>query len=101
MWICFNDGFVSVVEDTRGINDLVVRSRRPEILQMLFPTNEIIELDVSDYKYRTYTSREEWAEIMFEKINNIDYSNFKNSVADNELHTLYERMWGLHYNYQR
>ena len=54
MWICFNDGFVSVVKDKLNIDDLVIRSRRKEILETLFPDREITTLTVSDYKYRNY-----------------------------------------------
>ena len=100
MWFCFNDGFVSVVEDTRGISELVVRARRKEILEKIFPEKEIVELTVSDYKYRAYCTKDEWSKIVVDRIQNIDYSNFKNSVKDNELHQMYNNFWFIHYNYQ-
>jgi hypothetical protein len=31
----------------------------------------------------------------------IDYPNFKNSVSDDKLHRMYERMWLAGWNYQR
>lgn len=101
MWICFNDGFISVVNDTRRIDELVVRSRRKNILEKLFPNNEIVTLNISDYKYRTYCSRKEMVAIISDRIMNIDYNNFKNSVDDDELHNLYSNMWTQHYRYQR
>jgi hypothetical protein len=30
----------------------------------------------------------------------IDYTNFKNSVQDDQLHDLYSDFWTLHYRYQ-
>jgi hypothetical protein len=100
MWICFNDGFVSVVNDKLGIDDLVVRSRRREILETLFPNKSITELYVSDYKYRIYCSKKEMQKVLIQRIENIDYSNFKSSVVDEDLHNLYNSMWFLHYRYQ-
>lgn len=103
MWICFNTGFISVVEDKRSINELVVRARRKDILEKLFPNNEIVQLDpkIADYKYRIYCSKLEMANIIADNISNIDYSNFKNSVNDYDTHELYADMWNLHYSYQK
>ena len=101
MWICFNDGFVSVVKDKLNIDELVVRSRRKEILEQLFPGNKITTLTVSDYKYRTYCSKENWSKIMIDRIEDIEYTNFKDSTTDKDLHTLYADMWMTHYQYQQ
>ena len=101
MWICFNDGFVSVVKDKLNIDELVVRSRRKEILEQLFPDNKITVLSVSDYKYRTYCSKENWSKIMVDRIEDIEYTNFKDSTTDKDLHNLYADMWMTHYQYQQ
>lgn len=101
MWLCFNDGFVSVVKDKLNIDELVVRSRRPEILSRLFPDRKVTTLAVSDYKYRTYCSKAELSKIMVDRIDDIEYTNFKNSTADRDLHDLYSDMWTIHYQYQR
>lgn len=45
-------------------------------------------------------TKQELADIMYERIMNIDYSNFKNSVARNDLHDLYEQFWWAGYNMQ-
>ena len=100
MWVCFNDGFISVVKDKREENELVVRARRREILERLFPDREIIELWNSDYMFRTYCSKEELSKIMAESIDDIDYTNLKNSVTDPELKKLYGEFWLLHFYYQ-
>jgi len=100
MWVCLSDGFISVVKDKLNFNELVVRARRKEILQRLFPDREITELWNADYMYRTYCSKEEFKNIMSESIDNIDYSNFKETVKDKDLHELYCRFWALHFYYQ-
>ena len=100
MWLCFNDGFVSVVEDTRGINELVVRSRRREILKSLFPEKQILVLGIADYRYRVYCSKQEMSKILVDRVDQINYNNFKDSVQDENLHDLYDQMWFLHYCYQ-
>jgi hypothetical protein len=101
MWICFNDGFVSVVKDKLNIDELVIRSRRKEILEKLFPDNKITTLTVSDYKYRTYCSKENWSKILVDRVSDIGYTNFKDSTINNDLHELYADMWTLHYQYQK
>jgi hypothetical protein len=91
---------VSVVEDKLKISELVVRARNKTILEKIFPENEILELDISDYKYRTYCTKNEWSKIVVDRINNIDYTNFKASVVDKDLHDMYNNFWYIHYKYQ-
>lgn len=101
MWFCFNDGFVSAVENRNNQHELVVRARRKDILTSLFPDKMVIVGGSSDYNYRVFVSKEEFSKIVTERIQNIHYSNFKNSVEDDELHGLYEKFWMLHFRYQR
>lgn len=101
MWICFNDGFVSAVQDREVADGLVVRARRPEILANLFPTTAIIITESSDYRYRIYVSKAGFAERVARRLDEISYPNFKNSVKDEELHELYCEFWHLHHEYQR
>jgi hypothetical protein len=100
MWICFNDGFVSAVK-CNDSNMLKIRSRRKEHLEKHFPEKEI-HVDVgTDYKYRVFATKEEFAKIVSDSIMNTKYTNFKNSVNDHDLHDLYADFWHLHYRYQR
>jgi len=101
MWFFFSDGFVSVVANMERKGELLVRSRRPEILSNLFPWREILTTTHSDYRYRCSVLKEEWAAIVADRIARIDYSNFKNSIQDQEYHELCERCWGLHWRYQK
>lgn len=102
MWFCFNTGFISAVQNRHDSTGLVVRARRIGILQELFPDKNIIEGGSADYQYRVFIGKDEFAEIVKDKIlNTIDYSNFKSSVDDEDLHEMYNRFWTIHYGYQK
>ena len=101
MWICFNDGFVSAVQHRDEPSTLMVRARRRDILHALFPDVEVIEGGSTDYQYRVVVSKDAFARVLIDRVAEISYSNFKNSVDDDELHALYERFWRLHFDYQR
>lgn len=95
MWFCFNNGFVSADKD-----GLVVRARRREHLEDNFPDKKIVVGGSTDYNYRIFISKKEFSEIVKERIMNIDYGNFKNSVQDDDLHDLYIGFWMLHWLFQ-
>ena len=100
MWFCFNNGFVSAVENRDDEDGLVVRARRREHLEDNFPDNKIVVGGSTDYNYRIFISKKEFAEIVKDRIMGIDYSNFKNSVEDDDLYDLYSKFWTLHYKFQ-
>jgi hypothetical protein len=100
MWFCFNNGFVSAVEHRDDKNTLVVRARRREHLEDNFPNRKIVVGGSTDYKYRIFISKKDFAEIIKDRIMNINYDNFKNSVEDDDLHELYNGFWLLHYRFQ-
>lgn len=101
MWLCFNDGFVSAVQHRDKPDELVIRSRRQEILKNLFPEKEITVGGSTDYKYRVFCHKNELMKIVSDRISNISYDNFKNSVMDDDLHDLYADFWHRHYWYQK
>jgi capsular polysaccharide biosynthesis protein len=100
MWICFNDGFVSAVENYFDKTQLVVRARKYQHLENVFPDVEISTDYDADYRYRVFVSKEVFAATVAKRILEIDYNNFKNSVEDGKLHDLYADFWHLHYQYQ-
>lgn len=100
MWICFNDGFISAVQDRGSPKRLVVRARRREILESLFPDKEIVVSVFSDYKYRVFSSKDEFADLVVARTAGIQYDNFKDSVADEDLRRLYSDFWLMHLDYQ-
>jgi hypothetical protein len=101
MWICFNDGFVSAVEHRDQPGMLMVRARRKEILGSLFPDVQVIEGGSSDYHYRVVVPNWLFAQVVGERISDISYPNFKDSVEDGELYSLYHQFWQLHVAYQK
>lgn len=101
MWICFNDGFVSAVEHRDSPDILMIRARRREILENLFPGEDIVEGGSTDYHYRVVVAKTAFADVVSKRISEISYPNFKDSVEDHEMHELYEKFWSLHRRYQR
>lgn len=102
MWICNNDGFISAViydKDETG-NTLAIRARFKADLERIFPDKTVIANAGTDYKYRIYISKQELAKLMYDRIMNIDYTNFKDSVSDHKLHNLYNNFWYIGYTFQ-
>lgn len=100
MWIFTNKGFYSVVEDKADSRRVVVRARSREHLESVVPPSRIIETTDTDYRYRAYMLKEEWKRIMLKLIDNIDYSNFKNSVPEGAYHNRLLEIWREMYQYQ-
>ncbi len=100
MWVCLNDAFVSAVQDHDDPSRLVVRARRKEHLERLFPGRVIVMTPDRDYAARVFVSRDEFASVMADRIEKIDYDNFKSSVDDRQLRDLYKKFWGQHWSYQ-
>lgn len=104
MWFCMNDGFISAVVDDYGPdksgNTFKIRARFRQDLEDIFPDKDILETDNSDYRYRVFATRKEFADMMHKRIMDIDYTNFKGSVERDDLHTMYGRFWSIGYNMQ-
>jgi hypothetical protein len=96
-----NDGFLSVVADKNNSDRLMVRARRrQDLLNIVGDAVEIIETAAADYQWRAFVSREEFKRIVSSRIDQIDYTNFKNSVEDEALHGMYSDIWSVHRSYQ-
>jgi hypothetical protein len=100
MWLITNFGFFSVVQKS-GEDRLTVRSRARHDLERLrdkyLPQlGEIMEGEGTDYQFRARVSREEFAEALKKIALDIDYSNFKSSVAREQGHGrahIYHDLW--------
>lgn len=97
MWICLNDGFVSIVADRNDKKQLLVRARRIEHLLALFPDrkSDIFSAPFSDYQYRLFASRDEVKMAVSTRLDVIDYDNFKNSVMNTDLIHIYHKIWDV------
>lgn len=85
MWLMTNFGFFSIVKKG-GESYLTIRARAKQDLLNLkeryLPDVGAIEVsDYTDYRYRVRVPQETFAEAMKSIALDIDYSNFKNSVA--------------------
>jgi len=65
MWLFTTIGFFSVVEDGEHPNMLKIRARASEDLEALrgryLPDLEIVETEHTDYRFRAFIQRDEWA----------------------------------------
>ena len=92
MWLITNFGFFSIVQkqDDSKLGTLTVRSRVLEDLESLkeqYFKQTMGEIQVNtgtDYKYRAKVPREAMAGAMSQIIKDLNYTNFKNSVAENQ-----------------
>lgn len=95
MWICCNDAFVSIVRKDCPKGYLLVRARRRQDLETLFPDAEILEGAGTDYQFRAMIPQLEVVSVVSSRLLDIDYGNFKNSVDDEPLHAAYAGVWSV------
>ncbi len=105
MWLITNFGFFSVVEkpDDKKTGTLTIRARAEADLlalrQRYLPElGEILAHAGTDYRYRAKASRNAVANAMARAVFDIDYSNFKNSVAKQQGHEradVYSEVWSV------
>ena len=101
MWICLSDGFYSIVQDTSQPEGLLVRCRDRRHLERAFPDEEVECTPKADYGWRTRVARHRVSDMLQQRVQRLDYSNFKANVTDRRLHDLYADFWELHWEYQR
>ncbi len=101
MWICLNDGFVSIVQDPARAGHMLVRARRKAQLTRLFPGRmPISRTPQRDYRWRVSVPASMIAQLVCERIKAIDYGNFKDSVKEPKLHDMYSLWWHDHHKLQ-
>jgi 8-oxo-dGTP pyrophosphatase MutT (NUDIX family) len=110
MWLITNFGFLSIVEKPEDEEEalLTIRARVRSDLDALrhkyLPALGPISKDAgTDYKYRARAPRLAVASALGQLALEIDYSNFKDSVAKNqgsERATLYHELWDVLYKLQ-
>ena len=102
MWIVLNKSFLSIVKNRNDENQLLVRARVEGDIEKVFENADVFEDNNADYKYRSYINRNIVAEIIKNELLNINYDNFKNSVAKNETErkNAYMNVWSALYKLQ-
>jgi hypothetical protein len=93
MWIMFSDCFLSVVSKDCEPTELLVRARREGDIERVFPDAKVRKDVKADYLFRAVIPRMEIALRIGERIDDIGYPNFKDSVADDALHRAYMQVW--------
>jgi hypothetical protein len=93
MWIMFSDCFLSVVHKDCEPTELLVRARRKGDIQKVFPDAKVRKDTKADYLYRAVLPRKAIAVAMAERIDAVNYPNFKDSVTDDALHRAYMATW--------
>lgn len=101
MWVFFEGGFVSIVEDRQSGEDLLlVRARSKDDLiafcRAAGAKPGIIRTDGSDYRYRVRVPRRTVRRALTRIAEDISYSNFKDRVhvkQGPERAGIYARIW--------
>jgi len=93
MWIMLSDAFFSIVKKDCGQDELLVRARRPGDIERVFVGYKATRETKADYLYRARIPVDVVAKAISERIANITYDNFKDSVKPNDLHNAYMHVW--------
>ncbi|MGM0946501.1 MAG: hypothetical protein ACQEW9_15060 [Bacteroidota bacterium] len=105
MWIASKNGFISIVQHRDQPDQVLFRARVRKDLESLFPSQEIIETPEADYGYRVYVSKQQAVEIISNQVQEIDYPNFKNKIAQTpdqqDKLNAYHDIWGVMWNYAK
>lgn len=97
MWICLNDSFLSIVADRDNADLLRVRARVAGDIERVFPLYEgnVEERPTNDYRFMACIPRELVARVLADRLQSIDYGNFKASVKERDRHTFYATVWSV------
>jgi len=101
MWIFLKDAFLSIVDKDEDGTTLLVRARLEGDLERAFPGADVHETHDHDYRYRAQVDRETVAQALADRVRQVDYPNFKDSVRDPARHAAYMRVWEVMYRYQQ
>jgi hypothetical protein len=93
MWLCLNSAFLSVVHKDCAADELLVRARRAGDIRRVFPKAKVQKTPHNDYLYRAVVKREQVTAALAKAVEELNYSNFKASTKERDLHDAYSRVW--------
>jgi hypothetical protein len=100
MWIFLNNAFLSVVHKDAPAGALLVRGRIQGDIERVFPEALVTTSPDNDYRYRAVVARETVAKALAAAVDNLDYANFKSSVAERDRHDAYLEVWSVMHRWQ-
>ena len=93
MWVFLSNAMLSVVDKGGDGPTLLVRARRREDIKRVFPKAKVQAGGGTDYPFRARIDREVVAQRVAEAVREIHYPNFKATVAEDDRHAAYLRVW--------
>lgn len=95
MWLFLRESFVSVVADKEDNSMLWVRARSRSCLENMFGDNAKIKVSTNnDYNCRVKVDRIEFSRLLSTvALEDINYTNFKDSLKDVKRHRFYTNVW--------
>ena len=95
MWLFTSKSFLSVVSDKENPTGdrLLVRSRMMGDIEEVFPSADVMETPYADYRFRAWLPRSEVTQALSRYVEDLDYTNFKNSVEDKDRINPLMRVW--------
>lgn len=94
MWIMMNDCFLSIVKKDCPEGSLLVRARRPGDIEKVFGRRiRVDRVTQADYLFRAVIPADDVVRALQNEVLRINYTNFKSSVVDDELHDAYMSVW--------
>lgn len=102
MWLMLSNSFLSIVDKVEppDPSQLLVRARVAGDIERVFPDAVVTHTPRADYAYRATLPRAAIAVALADAIGRITYSNFKDSVADQQRHDAYLECWNAMYELQ-
>lgn len=100
MWVFLNDAFLSIVAHRDRPGQLLVRARHAGDIEAVFPNAEVTKTPRADYRYRATLPAGDVSEVLAERVMDIDYPNFKNSVQEPDRHIFYADVWSVMRDFQ-
>jgi len=95
------DAWLSIVTHKDKPGYLLVRARNPDHITDNFPDEEMYVIPSADYPYRANIRSEVVGDFMRDYCMAMDYSNFKNSLKDNDFAHAMTDVWTMVWNYGR
>ena len=82
MWLFSETGFVSAVQHRDDPDTFIIRARDRKSLEPLakFAKTKIIENTGTDYPFRVFITRKQYAQWVAKQIESLDYTNYKSRM---------------------